>query len=495
MSYTINHYNGVLLATVADGTVDTSTDLTLIGKNYAGYGQAQNDNFVWLLENFANTTQPPNPLAGQIWYDSGNKKLKFWDGSYFRTANGAETGTTQPAGLTSGDFYFNTASNQLYVYNGSSSVLIGPQEVTVGGLTTQVNATSLTNSAGTKTIPIVQVQAEGVTVAVISNETFQIPSNTAGFTGFDTIQQGITLVNTTQSTNGVTTGGYQFHGTASNSILFNGLPTSAFVQSANATLTSANFSTGFTIGSNPSLLAQVQSGLIANVTAPTFTSSNDIFFQTTQLNGTVTPVLRLTGTDALPVIGGTSSLGSSAYQWLNVYASQFIGTATQAGLLSLASYGYASATTTASANTIAGRDSNGNLSANIFQGTATSANYADLAEKYIMDRDYPKGTVVMVGGTKEVTQCQIGTFAVGVVSTNPAYMMNSEQEGGTYIAIKGRVPTIISGPVNKGDFITAGSAGTGQSDNNAPADGQFIFAIALESNADNGPKLVECLVL
>jgi len=98
MSYTINHYNGKLLATVADGTVDTSTDLTLIGKNYAGYGQSQNDNFVWLLENFANTTQPPNPLAGQIWYDSANKKLKFFDGSQIRTASTAELGATAPTG-------------------------------------------------------------------------------------------------------------------------------------------------------------------------------------------------------------------------------------------------------------------------------------------------------------------------------------------------------------------------------------------------------------
>ena len=71
MSYTINHFNGTPLATIADGTVNTSTDLTLIGKNYAGYGQAQNDNFVWLLENFASASPgPSNPQAGQIWYNT-----------------------------------------------------------------------------------------------------------------------------------------------------------------------------------------------------------------------------------------------------------------------------------------------------------------------------------------------------------------------------------------------------------------------------------------
>ena len=67
MSYTINRYNGNAIATVVDGTINNTLDITLIGKNYAGYGQSQNENFVYLLENFANSTQPPSPLAGQIW--------------------------------------------------------------------------------------------------------------------------------------------------------------------------------------------------------------------------------------------------------------------------------------------------------------------------------------------------------------------------------------------------------------------------------------------
>lgn len=85
MAYTINKYNGTLLVTVADGTVDASTDLKLVGKNYAGYGAIQNENFVYLLENFANSTSPSNPLTGQIWFDSSSSKLKFWDGGKFRT--------------------------------------------------------------------------------------------------------------------------------------------------------------------------------------------------------------------------------------------------------------------------------------------------------------------------------------------------------------------------------------------------------------------------
>ncbi len=126
MPYTINKYNGQVVATVADGTIDSSTDLKLIGKNYAGYGEVQNENFLFLLENFANTTQPPKPLPGQLWYDSGNSKLKFYDGAKFRTTGGAELGSSAPTGLTIGDFWWDTSNKQLYTWDGSSYVLVGP---------------------------------------------------------------------------------------------------------------------------------------------------------------------------------------------------------------------------------------------------------------------------------------------------------------------------------------------------------------------------------
>ena len=87
MSYQVNRFNGTLVTTVADGTIDSTTDLRLIGKNYAGYGEVQNENFLHLLENFANTTAPPKKLSGQIWYDTATKKLKFYDGSIFRSTN------------------------------------------------------------------------------------------------------------------------------------------------------------------------------------------------------------------------------------------------------------------------------------------------------------------------------------------------------------------------------------------------------------------------
>ena len=78
MAYIINLTNGTQLTSVEDGTIDQSTTLKLVGKNYAGYGEIQNENFVHLLENFSSANQPASPLSGQIWFDSAVKKLKFY---------------------------------------------------------------------------------------------------------------------------------------------------------------------------------------------------------------------------------------------------------------------------------------------------------------------------------------------------------------------------------------------------------------------------------
>ena len=104
MSYTITRTNGAQVAIVADGTIDATLDLKLIGKNYAGYGAVQNENFVYLLENFASNNPPPRAISGQIWFDSSASKLKFYDGVKFRTTGGAEISATAPTGLTVGDF-------------------------------------------------------------------------------------------------------------------------------------------------------------------------------------------------------------------------------------------------------------------------------------------------------------------------------------------------------------------------------------------------------
>ena len=90
MAYQVDKFNGTFLVSVEDGTIDTTTDLRFVGKNYAGYGEVQNENFLHLLENFANTTSPPKVVTGQVWYDSASRRLKFYDGFRFKMAGGAE---------------------------------------------------------------------------------------------------------------------------------------------------------------------------------------------------------------------------------------------------------------------------------------------------------------------------------------------------------------------------------------------------------------------
>ena len=159
----------------------------------------------------------------------------------------------------------------------------------------------------------------------------------------------------------------------------------------------------------------------------------------------------------------------------------------------LVSGSYRSATTTISAGnpTIAARDAAGDLYATLFRGTATQARFADLAEKYLPDANYDIGTVVMVGGEKEITACTVGSRAIGVISENPAFMMNSELEGGIYVALKGRVPVKVKGSVLKGQKLTSGDNGVAQ----VSLGSADVFAISLETNNDTDVKLVECIIV
>lgn len=132
-----------------------------------------------------------------------------------------------------------------------------------------------------------------------------------------------------------------------------------------------------------------------------------------------------------------------------------------------------------------------NVFAVTFQGVSTTAKYADLAEKYTTDQEYPVGTVVAVGGAAEVTASRDGDLAIGVISAAPAYLMNSESEGQA-VALKGRVPVRVIGPVVKGQRLVASSNGCAKATTSAHID---TFAVALESNTANEEKLVEAIIL
>lgn len=145
--------------------------------------------------------------------------------------------------------------------------------------------------------------------------------------------------------------------------------------------------------------------------------------------------------------------------------------------------------TSATGSKIVARDSAGDIWFAVGHGQATSAAFADLAEKYLPDVEYEVGTVVMIGGEQEITACQLGSHAIGVISQNPAYMMNSELEGGQYVALKGRVPCKVIGPVKKGQGLVAGP--NGQAIAGRRMDTPFAIAI----NDNNGSNVVEALIL
>ena len=195
MAYTINKFDGTLLSTVSDGTIDQTTSLRFVGKNYAGYGEIQNENFLHLLESFASSNSPARPVSGQLWFDAGSNKLKFYDGTKFKTTGGAEVSATQPTGLVTGDFWWDTSNEQLYAFNGSSFTLIGPQGV--GDSVTQLRSRTIIDTTSASQL-IIEAVVNDEVIYVISQNEFTIstadPANV--ITGFDVIRKGLTLKNT-----------------------------------------------------------------------------------------------------------------------------------------------------------------------------------------------------------------------------------------------------------------------------------------------------------
>jgi len=174
MSYQINRTDGELLLDLTDGVIDTSaTDLTLIGKNYKGFGEWINENFVHLLENFASTQQPANPLTGQLWYDKQDQRLKIFNGTIFRSASGTVVNSSQPTNLVTGDIWIDNENNRLYLFDGADLTLVGPTYDAGQGRTgfesdTQLDINNIKHT-------IMKMFIGGVLVGILATEEFIIP--------------------------------------------------------------------------------------------------------------------------------------------------------------------------------------------------------------------------------------------------------------------------------------------------------------------------------
>ena len=491
MAYAIDRYNNTLLTTVEDGTVDQTTDLKFIGKNYAGYGEIQNENFLFLLENFSGANQPARPISGQVWFDSGTSKLKFYDGTQWRTTGGAEIGATEPTGLANGDFWWDSGNDQLYVYNGTSFVLIGPQNAGEG--VTQMQSLEVLDTTSA-TRGIIASVIEDETIFVISPTQFDLNASQTALIaqGYDRINKGITLRNTKLATAGVTSTTDRFHGTATNADKLGGFAAANFVQTGagNTVFTSAvEFpDSGALIGDSNDLQIKIDTngfdGVIQNIT-----NNGDIKLKITSGGGVLTHVGTVTSTGLVPGADNTFTLGSASLGWSTVYATNFDGLASRATALMEGSNPRL-ANASATSNTVVVRDSTGNIAANLFQGIATQARYADLAEKYSTAEELPAGTAVAVCTHEdhEVEPASASNHCIGVVSTDPAYMMNSEAEG-QYIGLKGRLPVRVKGAVRKGDAVYAMADGVCTTISTTA-----MVGIALESNSDEDEKLIECVL-
>jgi hypothetical protein len=198
MAYTINRTDGTAITTITDGTIDNTTSLTLFGKSYSGFGEFLNEDLVKLLENSASTSAPTAPLRGELWFDTNTNQLKVYDGSTFKPTGGSKAQATAPTSPSAGDLWLDTDDNQVYVYTGSAWQLVGPV-YTSGQTLSGWKIETVTASTVNKVIASMYVG--NIRVAVLSKESFTpdggSPSGSPlASNGFATIAAGLTLNST-----------------------------------------------------------------------------------------------------------------------------------------------------------------------------------------------------------------------------------------------------------------------------------------------------------
>ena len=198
MAYIISNTDGTTLLVLADGTIDqAATSLTLIGKNYSGFGAAVNNNFIKLLANSASgSSNPPrSPLTGQLWYDTTNKRVMVYDGS-FKTISGATVSADKPS-LGIGDFWFDSSKGQLNMRTGisTSTTVIGPLFPKAVGENGWVLPTVSVKDKNNNTLNVTLLKNYGATIGYIANTATVLSTSTYLSTGSTTATvQGLTIL-------------------------------------------------------------------------------------------------------------------------------------------------------------------------------------------------------------------------------------------------------------------------------------------------------------
>ena len=538
MAYTINLTDGTIFAVVADGTINTDSSQTLVGKNYAGYGEFLDENFIRLLENAANTSAPGAPLTGQLWYDKTNNVIKVYNGTLFKSISGAISSASQPTSNVAGDLWFDSTNGQLKVYSGTSFITVGPASTSGQGTSGAVVAT-IADTLATDHV-IVQMYVNNVIVSIFSKDATFTPA--AAISGFATIGPGLNM--STTVSNAV------FNGTASNADTLDSLNSTSFMRSDAATSNDTSISvlsdTGLYIGGDSDGHISVSG---TDVRIDNDTQDGDLIFRVND-GGVVTTAMTIDGATSVVNIN-TSAVATGNVTGGNIVtAGQVTATGNITGGNLITSGTLSSPSITATGNVTGGNlvtagrvvatgnvsganlttsgivtggsatvgtgdvavgsisnnnaDGVGNIgsagvSFNTVHALATSAQYADMAERFHADAEYAPGTVVELGGVNEVTICteELSTSVFGVVSDKPAYLMNGG--AGTDvthppIAMSGRVPVNVMGFVTKGDRLVSAGNGLARAATLEESSAFNVIGRALENKTDTEIGSIEAIV-
>ena len=260
--------------------------MTLIGKNYAGYGQFLDDNFIHLLENSSNSTAPSAPLTGQLWWDSSNGLLKVYNGTVFKTISAATAASSAPSSNSTGDLWFDTTNQQLKVWTGSAWLLVGPAFTAGTGTTGAIPDTIVDNTNVSHVV--IKLYVNNNVVGIVSKDSGFTPQTPiSGFAGG--VLPGITLASTVASVPQL------FQGTATNAQTLGGYSSSSFLLKNTNETTNGTFAIlnngGLTVGANQDFKASVSG---ANVIIANQTSNGNINFSA-NVAGTPTTVMTING--------------------------------------------------------------------------------------------------------------------------------------------------------------------------------------------------------
>ena len=577
MAYTITLTDGTTFATIADGTINTSSSLTLVGKNYAGYGEFLDENFIHLLENGANTTAPTSPLTGQLWWDKTNNLLKVYNGTTFKTISAATSSSTAPTSNVTGDLWYDTVNQQLKVWTGSAFLVVGPAFSSSTGTAGAIPETI--NDSGGSPHFVTSLYVNNSRIAIVSQDSSFTPASPIN-TAFPTIYPGVTVtkasgtfagnvVNTgnlilgaagastvtvtntganvdgyTTSTGNITGGNILTAGqvSAAANVTGGNVRTSGLVSaagnvnggnliSAGAISATGSISAGGNVdGGNLRTLGTVSATgnvvggnviSVGAVSAASISSTGNVQGGNVRTSGLISATGNITsagnvdaqyflGNGALltgisaavsvtKIVNGTSNVEINATNG-NV-AFTVGGTA---NVVVVSSTGITSSGITVPAIGKSGSNAVGNIgsSSNYFNqvfATATTALYADVAERFAADEVMEPGTVVELGGEKEITKSQreLSDTVFGVISTKPAFTMNGgagDNDTHPPVAMTGRVPVRVTGIIRKGDRLVSAGAGMARAAQLGEATPFNVIGRALESKLSDDVGTVEAIV-